>query len=145
MPKTFNTRYADWALQKMDELSRCVDIETGVAAPIVNPLEEGQRSPLNGPSPECQAFTALLYAARRDWEKRARKICSHMQTKLVSMCLQVVPLRVRDGLLDGVLGGVGLLELSPRLGLIAASGTDNNVSEPREGHEARFPAEMERT
>jgi hypothetical protein len=59
-------------------------------------------------------------------------------------CVQVVPLRVRDGLLEGVLKGVGLLKLSPRLELVAVSGTDSNVSEPSEGLEARFPAEVQR-
>lgn len=63
---------------------------------------------------------------------------------MLSIGVHVVPLRVRDRLLDGVLGGVGLLKLSPRLGLEAANGTDSNVSEPKEELEVRFPAEVER-
>ena len=67
---------------------------------------------------------------------------------MVSIHVQVVPLRVRDELLEEALGGVGLLKLGPRLGLAAGggtdSGTDSNVSEPREGLGARFTTEVER-
>ncbi|KAI4651672.1 uncharacterized protein J4E79_009153 [Alternaria viburni] len=50
---------------------RHLDEETGVAAPVVNSLKEGQRTPLNGINPEGQAFVVLLYAAWRDWRTAA--------------------------------------------------------------------------
>jgi rhamnogalacturonyl hydrolase YesR len=70
VPNVFDTNYTDWALQKMDAVSRCIDTETGIAAPVVNPLSESHRTPLDGPSPEGQAFVVLLYAAWRDWRER---------------------------------------------------------------------------
>lgn len=67
-PDVFQARYTDWALKKMDIVRQCIDAETGVVAPVVNPLKENQRTPLSGPSPEGQAFVALMYAAWRDWK-----------------------------------------------------------------------------
>lgn len=74
VPSIFDTRYTDWALRKTEAVGRCVDIETGVAAPVVNPLKESQRTPLSGPSPEGQAFIALLHAAWRDWKEGTEKL-----------------------------------------------------------------------
>ncbi|KAF3051993.1 hypothetical protein E8E11_010634 [Didymella keratinophila] len=73
-PSIFDTKYTDWALQKMNAVARCVDIGTGIVAPVVNPLKESQRTPLGGPSPEGQAFVVLLYAAWRDWKEKAGMI-----------------------------------------------------------------------
>ncbi|KAI4609705.1 hypothetical protein J4E80_008350 [Alternaria sp. BMP 0032] len=66
-PGTFGGRYVGWATRKMESVSRHLDEQTGVAAPVVNSLKEGQRTPLNGINPEGQAFVVLLYAAWRDW------------------------------------------------------------------------------
>ncbi|KAI4648232.1 hypothetical protein J4E93_004644 [Alternaria ventricosa] len=65
-PGTFGERYVGWATCKLESVSRYIDEETGVAAPVVNSLKEGQRTPLNGINPEGQAFVVLLYAAWRD-------------------------------------------------------------------------------
>jgi rhamnogalacturonyl hydrolase YesR len=67
-PQSFGTKYTDWALRKLDVVGRFVDVETGIAAPVVNSLREGQRTPLDGVNPEGQAFVVLLYAAWRDWK-----------------------------------------------------------------------------
>jgi rhamnogalacturonyl hydrolase YesR len=67
-PTIFDAPYTDWALRKMEAVGRCVDVKTGIAAPLVNPLKESQRTPLSGPSPEGQAFVVLMYAAWRDWK-----------------------------------------------------------------------------
>jgi rhamnogalacturonyl hydrolase YesR len=74
VPSIFDTSYTDWALRKMDAVGQCVDLETGIAAPVVNPLKESQRAPLSGSSPEGQAFVVLLYAAWRDWREKAGRI-----------------------------------------------------------------------
>jgi rhamnogalacturonyl hydrolase YesR len=68
-PSVFGQRnYIDWALKKMGVVESCVDQETGVIAPVVNPTTDDQRTPLDGVSPEAQAFVILLFAACRDWE-----------------------------------------------------------------------------
>lgn len=67
-PDIFGTKYKDWASRKMDTVGRYIDIETGIAAPIVNALKESQRTPLSGPNPEGQAFVVLMYTAWRDWK-----------------------------------------------------------------------------
>lgn len=67
-PGIFGAEYTDWALHKMEVVSRHIDKDTGIAAPAVNPLCESQGEPLSGPSPEGQAFVVLLYAAWRDWK-----------------------------------------------------------------------------
>jgi rhamnogalacturonyl hydrolase YesR len=61
-------KYIDWALKKIDVVENCVDQETGIVAPVVNPTTDDQRTPLDGVSPEAQAFVILLFAAWRDWE-----------------------------------------------------------------------------
>ncbi|KAL1795109.1 hypothetical protein ACET3X_006925 [Alternaria dauci] len=66
-PALFEKRYTDWAISKLDAVSRHIDEETGIAAPVVNSLNEGQRTPLKGVNPEGQAFIVSLYAAWRDW------------------------------------------------------------------------------
>ncbi|KAI4957643.1 hypothetical protein J4E86_004782 [Alternaria arbusti] len=66
-PGKFGERYVGWATRKLEAVSRHLDEETGVAAPVINSLKEGQRTPLNGINPEGQAFVVLLYAAWRDW------------------------------------------------------------------------------
>lgn len=73
-PDVFGTKYTDWALRKMEAVGRCIDVETGIAAPVVNPLKESQRTPLSGPSPEGQAFVVLLYAAWKDWGEQPGKL-----------------------------------------------------------------------
>jgi hypothetical protein len=56
-----------WACRKMEVVKGCVSDETGIVGPVVNPTRDEQRSPLEGVSPEAQAFVALLVAAWRDW------------------------------------------------------------------------------
>jgi rhamnogalacturonyl hydrolase YesR len=68
-PSVFGEKkYINWAMKKMDDVERCVDQETGIVAPVVNPTTDDQRTPLDGVSPEAQAFVALLFAAWRDWK-----------------------------------------------------------------------------
>lgn len=66
-PQTFGSKYPGWACQKLEIVGRCIDVESGIAAPVVNSLKEGQAAPLDGINPEGQAFIVLLYAAWRDW------------------------------------------------------------------------------
>ncbi|KAF2627941.1 Six-hairpin glycosidase [Macroventuria anomochaeta] len=73
-PGIFGTKYTNWALLRMDTVGRCIDVETGIAAPVVNPLRESQRTPLSGSNPEGQAFVVLMYAAWRDWKARTAVI-----------------------------------------------------------------------
>jgi rhamnogalacturonyl hydrolase YesR len=70
-PRGFGTSYSDWASRKLEIVSRHIDKETGIAAPVVNSVKEGQRTPLEGVNPEGQAFVVLLYAACRDWKSVA--------------------------------------------------------------------------
>ncbi len=63
----FGEQYTGWATSKLEAVGRHIDEETGIVAPVVNSLKEGQRTPLNGINPEGQAFVVLLYAAWRDW------------------------------------------------------------------------------
>ena len=67
-PSVFGTKYTDWASRKVYAVGRHIDRETGIAAPIVNALNERQRNPLDGTNPEGQAFVVLMYAAWRDWK-----------------------------------------------------------------------------
>jgi hypothetical protein len=67
-PGVFEQRYTDWAMVKLEAVGRHIDEATGIAAPVVNSLNEGQRTPLEGVNPEGQAFVVLLYAAWRDWD-----------------------------------------------------------------------------
>jgi rhamnogalacturonyl hydrolase YesR len=59
--------YVSWACRKMEVVKGCVSDETGIVGPVVNPTRDQQRSPLEGVSPEAQAFVALLVAAWKDW------------------------------------------------------------------------------
>lgn len=67
-PEMFGKTYVHWALRKLDAVSRCIDEDSGIVRPVVNPLKESQRTPLDGVSPEGQAFVVLMYAACRDWK-----------------------------------------------------------------------------
>ncbi|KAL6712036.1 hypothetical protein ACN47E_003079 [Coniothyrium glycines] len=67
---SFEVKHTDWAQRKVEIVSNFVDANTGIAAPVVNSLSEGQRTPLNGINPEGQAFVVLLYAAWRDWKSQ---------------------------------------------------------------------------
>ncbi|KAJ4990199.1 hypothetical protein SVAN01_04290 [Stagonosporopsis vannaccii] len=66
-PEVFG-KYAGWAVEKMRVVSHNIDKETGIAAPVVNALNEGQRTSLDGTNPEGQAFVVLMYAAWQDWK-----------------------------------------------------------------------------
>jgi rhamnogalacturonyl hydrolase YesR len=67
-PDSFGKQYTIWASGKLDAVGRHIDPETGIAAPVVNSLNEGQRTPLDGVNPEGQAFVILCYTAWRDWK-----------------------------------------------------------------------------
>lgn len=67
-PDVFGTTYTNWAMRKMEVVSRCIDVKTGVVRPVVNPLKERQEMPLKGVSPEGQAFVVLMFAAWKDWK-----------------------------------------------------------------------------
>jgi hypothetical protein len=66
-PGVFGEGDVQWALEKMGVIGECVDQETGIVAPVVNPTRDEQREPLDGVSPEAQAFVVLAVAAWRDW------------------------------------------------------------------------------
>jgi rhamnogalacturonyl hydrolase YesR len=66
-PRTFYEGFTAWAVTKMNSVEDCINRRTGVVASVVNPLDESQRMPLDGVSPEAQAFVMLLQAAWRDW------------------------------------------------------------------------------
>ena len=57
----------EWAERKRSAVGRCVDQETGIAGPTVNPRRHGQRERVWTGSPEAQGFLVLLEAAWRDW------------------------------------------------------------------------------
>jgi rhamnogalacturonyl hydrolase YesR len=78
-PDIFGSKYTDWALQKMNVVGRCLNVDTGIASPVVNSLKESQRTPLSGPNPEGQAFVVLLYAAWRDWKTRTSAVLVDLQ------------------------------------------------------------------
>jgi hypothetical protein len=59
-------------------VKKCVDEETGIVAPVVNPTTDDQRTPLDGVSPEAQSFVVLLYAAWKDFnEANDRNAAQH--------------------------------------------------------------------
>jgi hypothetical protein len=86
-PGLFGKRYTDWAITKLEAVSRHIDEETGIVAPVVNSLNEGQRTPLEGINPEGQAFVVLLYAAWRDWNI-ATGAAPNLAVASESLCIQ---------------------------------------------------------
>lgn len=66
-PRIFGAEYSDWALRKMCIVGQCIDADTGIIVPVVNPLQESQKTAMNGVSPEGQAFVVLMYVAWQDW------------------------------------------------------------------------------
>lgn len=72
-PKIFGRKYVDWAGKKAAAVVGHVDERTGIAKPVVNPLEHARKEPLETGSAEGQSFLLLLYAAHRDfleWEEQ---------------------------------------------------------------------------
>lgn len=69
---TFGKTYTEWAVQKKNTISCCIDLEVGIVEPVVNPLNESQRKPLDGISPEGQVFVVLLQASWKDWESTTK-------------------------------------------------------------------------
>jgi hypothetical protein len=67
LPSMFGNEYANWATKKLEAIAQHIDPVMGIAAPVVNSLNERQRTPLDGVNPEAQAFIVLCYAAWRDW------------------------------------------------------------------------------
>jgi len=72
-PKTFERKYVDWAGKKATAVMKHVDERTGIAKPVVNPLENGRKEQLEMGSAEGQSFLLLLYAAHRDYLDWKRK------------------------------------------------------------------------
>jgi hypothetical protein len=69
-PEVFGEKYVDWAIGKMGMVESCVDGETGVVGPVINPVRDEEKL-VEGVSAEAQAFVVLLEAARMDWERSA--------------------------------------------------------------------------
>lgn len=65
---TYNGGMISWAHDIFNVLDKydCIN-EEGIVAPVANSTTDDQRTPLDGVSPEAQAFVVLLYAAWRDW------------------------------------------------------------------------------
>lgn len=66
-PDVFGEIYTMWAVRKMEVIETCVDRDTGIVAPVVNPTSDQQRTPLDGVSAEAQAFVALGIVAWEEW------------------------------------------------------------------------------
>lgn len=66
-PRTFYEGFTAWAVTKMTAVEDCINRRTGAVAPVANALDESQKTPLDGVSPEAQASVVLLQAAWRDW------------------------------------------------------------------------------
>lgn len=62
--ETFGKGYVDWADEKRVAVETRIDPETGVLAPVINPLGWGDRKPAVE-SPEAQSFGIMLFAAER--------------------------------------------------------------------------------
>jgi hypothetical protein len=69
-PDVCGERYTAWAVRKMVVVESNIDRETGIVAPVCNPLKPQERDPLLGVSPEAQCFVVLMYAAYRDWSSK---------------------------------------------------------------------------
>jgi rhamnogalacturonyl hydrolase YesR len=67
-PSMFGERYTRWAVGKMEVVGESIDTETGIVGPVVIPTKDEHRAPLDGVSPEAQAFVVLMYAAWKDWK-----------------------------------------------------------------------------
>lgn len=68
VPEVLGKKYTDWAQAKMKIVVDCVNVETGIVAPVVNPTRDMQREPLEGVSPEAQAFVVLMVVGWKDWK-----------------------------------------------------------------------------
>ena len=71
-PTTFGYKYVDWAGKKATAVMKHVDGRTGIAKPVMNPLEHARKEPLETRSAEGQSFLWLLYAAHRDYLNKTK-------------------------------------------------------------------------
>ncbi|KAK7989918.1 hypothetical protein PG989_010233 [Apiospora arundinis] len=66
-------KYVKWADAKRAEIvSSHIDAQTGLLAPVINPLNWGDRVP-GTESPEAQSFAVLMFAAWRDYQEVCKK------------------------------------------------------------------------
>lgn len=66
-PAEFGPPYTAWADTKRAEVLRRIGPD-GLLAPVINPLNWGDRTP-GTESPEAQSFAVLLFAAHRDYQE----------------------------------------------------------------------------
>ncbi|TLD39049.1 Six-hairpin glycosidase-like protein [Venturia nashicola] len=67
--KTFGHEYVHWADEKRMAVEARINPETGLLAPVINPLGWGDRTPAVE-SPEGQSFGIMLFAAERSLKGR---------------------------------------------------------------------------
>jgi rhamnogalacturonyl hydrolase YesR len=63
-PEIFGEEFVEWADEKREAVEAQIDPETGLLAPVINPLGWGDRTPATE-SPEGQSFGIMLFAAER--------------------------------------------------------------------------------
>jgi rhamnogalacturonyl hydrolase YesR len=66
-PAIFGAKYVQWADKKAAAVMKHVDHQTGIASPVVNPLDRRQKFPEMMGSSEGESFVLMLYAAHRDY------------------------------------------------------------------------------
>ncbi|KAK8035782.1 hypothetical protein PG991_001855, partial [Apiospora marii] len=66
-----SSKYVKWADAKRSEIISRID-DRGLLAPVVNPLDWGDRTP-GAESPEAQSFAVLMFAAHRDYQEALQK------------------------------------------------------------------------
>lgn len=71
-PETFGQEYVDWADEKRVAVEARIGPETGLLAPVINPLGWGDRTPATE-SPEGQSFGIMLFAAEKSLKSTRRK------------------------------------------------------------------------
>jgi rhamnogalacturonyl hydrolase YesR len=67
-PGTFGQEFVDWADEKRVAIEARINPDTGLLAPVVNPLGWGDRTPAVE-SPEGQSFGIMLFAAERSLKR----------------------------------------------------------------------------
>lgn len=70
--ETFGQEYVDWADEKRVAVEERIDPDTGILAPVINPLGWGDRTPAIE-SPEGQSFAIMLFAAERSLKGGTQK------------------------------------------------------------------------
>ncbi|KAI1081448.1 hypothetical protein F5B20DRAFT_65094 [Whalleya microplaca] len=67
-PAEFGQKHIEWADRKREEVTKRVGGD-GLLAPVINPLNWGDRTPAKE-SPEAQSFAVLMFAAHRDFNAK---------------------------------------------------------------------------